>query len=207
MSAPPPRLTVEAEPFIPYADMSTLPDKLKAPLEAYEARMGFMPNALKLYGHRPEILALLVQLNNVVMRDPSGHLDQGLKRRIGAYCSRLNGCTYCTAHNCGTLKTAIDTDAEGWGFTDDDISELLNDDYVPDGAAEKACFDYAKAASTDSSNVPDGILHALAEHLTPPQVVELGCLVGFWKMYNTIHDSLHVPLEQNLLTESGWVDR
>jgi hypothetical protein len=50
MNAPPPRLTVEAEPFIPYADMTALPDKLKAPLEAYEARMGFLPNALKLYG-------------------------------------------------------------------------------------------------------------------------------------------------------------
>ena len=128
------------------------------------------PTQLKLYGHRPEILALLVQLNNVVMRDPSGHLDLGLKRRIGAYCSRLNGCTYCTAHNCGTLKTAVDTDAEGWGYSDDDISELLDDNYVPDEAAEKACFDYARAASADSSSVPSDILDALAEHLTPPQV-------------------------------------
>ncbi len=48
MSAPKPHLTVEVEPFIPNADMTALPDKLKAPLQAYEARMGFMPNALKL---------------------------------------------------------------------------------------------------------------------------------------------------------------
>jgi hypothetical protein len=48
MNAPQPRLTVEAEPFIPYADITALPDKLKAPLEAYEARMGFLPNALKI---------------------------------------------------------------------------------------------------------------------------------------------------------------
>lgn len=41
MSAPNRRLTVEAEPFIPYADMTALPDKLKASLQAYEARMGF----------------------------------------------------------------------------------------------------------------------------------------------------------------------
>lgn len=122
---------------------------------------------------------MLVQLNNVVMRDPSGHLNQGLKRRIGAYCSRLNGCTYCAAHNCGTLKTAVDTDAEGWGYYDDDISELLDDNYVPDEAAEKACFDYARAASADSSSVPSDILDALAEHLIPPQVVELCCLVDF----------------------------
>jgi len=48
MSAPKPRLTVEAEPLIPYADMTALSDKLKAPLQAYEARIGFMPNASKL---------------------------------------------------------------------------------------------------------------------------------------------------------------
>ncbi len=32
MTAPPPRLTVEAEPFIPYADMDSLPENLKTML-------------------------------------------------------------------------------------------------------------------------------------------------------------------------------
>lgn len=204
--SPPPALTVEAEPFIPYADMSAMPEPLKAPLETYEARMGFLPNALKLYAHRPELLALLVQLNNMVMRDQSGHLDPGLKRRLGALCSRLNGCTYCTAHNCGTLKTSVDADAEGWGFDDQDVRDLLEAEYQPDAEAERACFAYARAASEDSSNVPQEILDDLAKHLTPPQIVELACVVGFWKMYNTIHDSLHVPLEEQLLTESGYVN-
>ena len=42
--------------------------------------MGFMPNALKLYAHWPEILALLGQLNYTVMRDDSGHLDSTVWR-------------------------------------------------------------------------------------------------------------------------------
>ena len=54
--------------------------------------------------------------------------------------------------------------------------------------------------------MPREILDRLAAHLTPPQVVELACVVGFWKMFNTIHDSLHVPLEAGLLGESGYVD-
>ena len=33
----------EETPFIPYADRDALPDQLKTPLEAYEARMGFGP--------------------------------------------------------------------------------------------------------------------------------------------------------------------
>ena len=50
----------EETPFIPYANHDARPDQLKAPLEAYEARMGFMPNALKMYMHRPELLGVRV---------------------------------------------------------------------------------------------------------------------------------------------------
>jgi len=206
MSAPPPRLTVEAEPVIPYVAPEDIPENLRPALDAYEARMGFLPNAIKLYLHRPEILEFLMRLNDTVMRDASGHLDRGLKRRLGALCSRLNGCTYCTAHNCGTLKTAVDAEAEGWGLSDDDVRVLLDQRHEPATEADRACFDYARAASEDPSNVPREILDRLAAHLTPPQVVELACVVGFWKMYNTIHDSLHVPLETALLGESGYVD-
>jgi uncharacterized peroxidase-related enzyme len=204
MPSAPPEPLVEAEPFIPYVAPERYPAELRPMLAAYEARMGFLPNALKLYMHRPEILKLLIQLNNTVMRDASGQLDKGLKRRIGALCSRLNGCTYCTAHNCGTLKTAVGAEAEGWGFSDADVRRLYAPGYRGEGEFEHACFDYARAASEDSSNVPDEVLRRLAAHLTPPQVVELACVVGFWKMFNTIHDSLHVPLEAKLLGEAGY---
>ena len=46
---------------------------------------------------------------------------------------------------------------------------------------------------------------ALKKHLTPPQIVELACVVGFWKFYNTVHDSLHIPVEFQLLGDTGYV--
>lgn len=189
----------EAEPIVPYADIDTLPDALKAPLEAYEKRMGFLPNALKLYMHRPELLALLVQLNNTVMRDPSSHLDVGLKRRIAAVCSAVNKSAYCVAHNTNTLKTETEGEGEGWGFTDDDVRALLDPDFEPDDPVEKACFAFARASTEDPSDVPREAVEKIAELLTPPQVVELACVVGFWKFYNTVHESLYIPLEEELL--------
>jgi uncharacterized peroxidase-related enzyme len=204
MPNPPPKIAVEAEPLIPYVTPDRYPAELKPMLAAYEKRIGFMPNALKLYMHRPELLKLLIQLNNTVMRDASGHLDKGLKRRIGALCSKLNGCAYCTSHNCGTLQTAVGADAEGWGFDDADVRRLYEPGYRGDDAFEHACFDYARAASEDPSNVPPAVLENLKARLTPPQIVELACVVGFWKMFNTIHDSLRVPLEAQLLDQSGY---
>ena len=62
------------------------------------------------------------------------------------------------------------------------------------------------AASADPTAVPTEILDRLKQHLTPPQIVELACVVGFWKFYNTVHDSLHIPVESQLLQDTGYVD-
>lgn len=196
----------EETPFIPYADRDALPEQLKTPLDAYEARMGFMPNALKLYMHRPELLACLIQLNNTVMRDPSSTLDAGLKRRVAAICSYLNKSAYCVAHNTNTLMTDEDSDGEGWDFTDDDVMKLLDPAYAPDDPAERAAIDYARAASLDHSNVARSVLDSLADLMTPAQVVELGCVVGFWKMYNSIHEALHIPVEEALKGNIAFLD-
>ena len=56
-----------------------------------------------------------------------------------------------------------------------------------------------RAATLDPADMPPEILPRLAAALTPPQIVELACVVGFWKMYNTIHESLGVPIEAALL--------
>ena len=191
----------EAQPVIPYADRDGLTGELAAAVDAYERRMGFLPNALRLYMHRPELLECLIRLNNTVMRDPAGHLDRELKRRIAAFCSSLNRSAYCVAHNSNTLASAAGGESEGWGYTAEDIDALLDPGYEPEDPVESACFAYARAATLDPADVPREILNRLADTLTPPQVVELACLVGFWKMYNGIHESLGVPIEAALLDE------
>jgi alkylhydroperoxidase family enzyme len=206
MTAPSPRLRVEAEPFIPYVPEKEVVRRLSATVEPYMKRMGFLPNALKLYAYRPEIAETLFRLNSNIMRDPSSALDQFLKRKLSALASRTNGCTYCTAHCCSMLMRGKDAGPEGWELSEDEVQGLLSGNYRPKDELERVCIDYVVAASTDAANVPSEILQRLKQHLTPPQIIELACLVGFWKFYNTVHDSLHIPLEAHLLPHSGWVD-
>lgn len=191
----------EAEPPIPYADRTGLEGDLAAAVDAYEKRMGFLPNALRLYMHRPELLECLIRLNDTVMRDPSGHLDRELKRRIAAFCSSLNRSAYCVAHNSNTLASGGGGESEGWDYAADDIAALLDPDYRPDDPVESTCFAYARAATLDPADVPRDVLERLTRLLTPPQIVELACVVGFWKMYNGIHESLGVPIEAALLDD------
>jgi alkylhydroperoxidase family enzyme len=206
MDAPPPRLKLESEPFIPYVPSEEVVQQLGATVEPYMKRMGFLPNALKLYAHRPEIAETLFRLNSNIMRDPSSTLDQFLKRKLSAVASRTNGCTYCTAHCCSMLIKSSSLGPEGWGLSASEVHDLLSGDYQPKDELERACIDFVVAASAEASKVPDEILDRLKQHLTPPQIVELACVVGFWKFYNTVHDSLHIPLESSLLLDSGWVD-
>jgi uncharacterized peroxidase-related enzyme len=205
MNMPAPRFTKVAEPFIPYVPDAQVVERLRAVVEPYMKRMGFLPNALKLYAYRPEIAETLFRLNSNVMRDPSSTLDQLLKRKLAAVACKTNGCAYCTAHSCNMLMRDKGQ-AEGWGLKQDELLEILDDDYRPANPMERACFDYARAASSDPSNVPLAILDNLKKHLTPPQIIELACVVGFWKFYNTVHDSLHIPVEEHLLNDTRYVD-
>ena len=91
-------------------------------------------------------------------------------------------------------------------MTEEELQDIITGAYKPANEMERACFDYVRAASEDPTSVPDEILQRLKQHLTPPQIVELACVVGFWKFYNTVHDSLHIPVESSLLGDTGYVD-
>jgi uncharacterized peroxidase-related enzyme len=206
VAPPKPKVLVEGQPFIPYVKEEDFAPQLRPVLEPYKKRMGFLPNALKLYAHRPEIAETLWRLNSNIMRDPSSTLDQNLKRRLAAVACAINGCAYCTAHSCSMLKKAPAQGFEGWGMSEADLQAMIAGDLEPKDELERACFDYVRAASSDPTSVPDEILQRLKKQLSPAQIIELACVVGFWKFYNTVHDSLHIPVESQLLQDTGYVD-
>ena len=206
LAPPPPRIAIEAEPFIPYVPESQFDARLKPVVEPYKKRMGFLPNALKLYAHRPDIAEVLWSLNSKVMRDPSSTLDQLLKRKLAAVACATNGCAYCTAHSCAMLKKPRSADFEGWGISEEELQSIVAGTFQPKDEMERVCFDYVRAASEDPTSVPVELLQRMKQHLTPPQIVEVACVVGFWKFYNTVHDSLQIPVESQLLQDTGYVD-
>jgi uncharacterized peroxidase-related enzyme len=209
MSKPAPKLQKEEEPFIPYVELEDFDPILKERSEKYAQRMGFLPNCNKLYAHRPAIAAPLWDLNSAIMRDESSTLPQGLKRRIATRLGKLNNSTYCVSHHCGILQRTDDENRlkdEGWGVEDEDVRALLVDSDNGRDEFEKACFDFADAMTLDPTTISDEIYQRIERLLSPAQVVELAAVVGFWKLYNTIHSGLRVPLEEHLLEFSGWIN-
>ena len=204
MDAPAPTITVETEPFIPYVEEADYPDNLKPTLDPYMSRMGFIPNALKLHMHRPEIAETLWKLNSNIMREPSSTVDQKKKRKLSAVASTGNGCNYCTSHCCGMLKAQTGAEAEGWGMEEAQLQALIDGTGGWDNDAEKAAIDFVREATTDPANVPAEVHERLKAHFTPPQVVEMAMVASFWKFYNTLHDSLNIPIENHVLADTGY---
>ena len=192
-----------ADTFIPYVAEDDYPEELMPLLDPYQARMGFIPNALKLYMHRPEICEPLWSLNSKIMRDESSTLDASLKRKLAAVASQVNKSEYCVTHNTHMLREAKGGDAEGWSMGEAEIESLLEGSFEPENKMESVCLAFVTAASEDTNSVSEEILADLKAHLSPAQIIELACVVGFWKMYNTIHDALKVPIEEHLLSEEG----
>ncbi len=204
MDAPTPTITVETDPFIPYVEEKDYPAHLKALLEPYMARMGFIPNALKLHMHRPELAETLWKLNSNIMRDASSTVDQKLKRKLSVIASTGNGCNYCTSHCCGMLKSARGQDAEGWGIGEAELQALVDGTGGWADEAERAAIDFVRQATADPANVPAAAHTNLKAHFTPPQIVEIAMVASFWKFYNTLHDCLNIPIENHVLHDTGY---
>lgn len=188
--------------FLPYpdlgADLANVPVHVRPEVAYYQARMGFLPNTIKLYLHVPWAAELLIRLNNAVMRDERGALSEHFKYRLALVASRDNECTYCTAHHAATMKAR-------WAYADGDVSGVLRLDSPADDR-EAAAFTFVHEASLDPTAVRDETRDRLRELFTPQEVMEIVLVTGFWKMYNTMHSAMAAPLEDPVLGFAGWVD-
>lgn len=192
----------EAEAFIPYPpigdQLEHVPIHVRPDLYYYVSRMGFLPNTLKLYLHVPWAAEYLFRLNNAIMRDERNSLSEHFKYRLSFIASRDNVCRYCTAHTVLVLKNR-------WGYSEEELERILQlEDPVDD--REAVAREFVAAASWNPTGVPEELLERLAEQFSPQEVMEIVMLVGFWKMYNTMHSAMRAPLEDPVLPYGHWVD-
>ena len=192
----------QSEAFIPYPpigkNLEHVPIHVRPDVFYYQARMAFLPNAIKLYLHIPWIGEHLFRLNNAIMRDERNSLDEHLKYKMALVASQVNGCTYCTSHHACTLQRR-------WGYQDEQLASTL-DPNGPRDEREAVAMEFVRAASADATAVSDDLRARLAQHFTPPEVMEIVLLVGFWKMYNTMHNAMNLPIEDPVLGYTDWVN-
>ena len=191
----------DAEAFIPYPELGEnlehVPVHVRPELHYYVARMGFLPHTLRLYLHAPWAAEYLFRLNNAVMRDERNALSEHFKYRLSFIASRTNECTYCTAHTAKILESR-------WEYDEANLETLLRLEEPADDR-EAVAFEFVHQASLDPGGVSDELRQRLAAHFTPQEVMEIVLVVGFWKMYNTMHTAMDAPLEEPVLEYREYV--
>lgn len=192
----------KAEAFIPYPPtgehLEHVPIQVRPDVHYYISRMGFLPNTIKLYLHVPWAAHHLFRLNNAIMRDEHNSLSEHFKYRLSIIASRDNECTYCTAHHVAILK-------HRWSYEEEQVERLLQLEDATD-EREAVAVEFVHQASLDPKGVSDELRTRLAQHFSPQEVMEIAYVVGFWKMYNTIHSALDAPLEDPVAGFADWVN-
>ena len=193
-------------PTIPFVDVATLDPEARTFHDRMAAQIGFVPNSIKTYLHRPDIAMAIMGLTASVYAPSEGGLPPRIKARLGAICSVTNGCAYCTSHQCNSLQNPSAFGGSATGLTDQEVAALVSGQDHGCDAVEQACFAYARAASLDPNSVSNQLLAEMNAVLTPAQIVELAAVVGTWKLLNCIHDSLHLPIEDAMLPYRHFID-
>ena len=186
----------DSEAFIPYPPIGErlehVPINVRPEVHYYISRMAFLPNTIKLYLHNPWSAEHLHPAQQRGDAQRAGLAQRGvqvpprLHREPRQRVHLLHGAPRGDAAS-GASSTPRAT-----------CSSVLSLDHPAD-EREAAAFEYVHQTSLDPTGVTDEIRSRLAEHFTPEEVVEITLVVGFWKMYNTMHTAMGVPLEDPVL--------
>jgi alkylhydroperoxidase family enzyme len=157
-------------PNISYVDPATIDDpELEAIME--RARTGGTPRpesqAIRL--HNPAVMKAFNHAWDVFFRQ--GVAPHAIKELCRLYISKSVDCEYC-----GGQRSVV---AQEEGATELQVDEILDFDrserFDP---AQRAALEWAQAIAWDPARAADGLWLRLHEHVTEPQLVELGHFIA-----------------------------
>ena len=152
--------------------------------DAFMRERGNVPNLFRAASLRPPIvLTLFAHLRAVT---GPGDVPVLLKELLTVRVSQLNACEYCLASH-----TAL---SRRYGATDQQIASLGAGQFDGFEPGWRAALSYADAMTPTSGDVTDDIYAELARWWTPPQIVEITAVIGFFNYFNRFAEALRIPV-------------
>lgn len=170
---------------IGYLEKENAPDNVKAVYEQLENTFGMVPNVLKAMANSTELFMGFMPLLGATL-GPS-KVDNATKELAILTTTKLNGCSYCTAHHTGAGKRAGLTD-EKIAATPDETSDALDD-------REKAVVKYSKELAQNVAASQE-TLDELRNYFDEGQIAELNIVNGTFHILTRFADTFKVELER-----------
>ncbi len=171
-------------PRIPLPPLEGAPDDVHRLFDAFMRERGNVPNLFRAAALRPPIvLTLFAHLRAVT---GPGEVSVLLKELLTVRVSQLNDCSYCLASH-----TAL---AHKHGATDEQLGALERGEFDGFEAGWRAALAYADAMTPTRGDVTDTIYAELARWWTPPQIIEITSVIGFFNYFNRFAEALRIPI-------------
>ncbi len=151
-----------------------------------------VPDSMRAYAHRPEVMKVFVQLELELMT--KGLVPTPVKVRVAYITGRLNGGVYTSSHTGGRLM-------RDFGISREALSRMLNEDPPTDDEALNALVRYTRLAAVNKST--DKAMEDLLKFYSPAQVVELTCVIGLYSWTSRVHDALGLQVEDRFEVLGG----
>ncbi len=169
---------------IPYVEKENASPEIGALYDQIQGKLGLVPNVVKAMANSPVMLQGFMPFLGAAL-GPSA-VDASLKELAIITTSKLNGCSYCTAHHVVAGKRA-GLSLEKINAAPDFNSPLFDD-------REKAVVRFAKEVTKDVS-ASDESIGQLRSYFDDSQIAELTMVIGVFNVLTRFADTFKVDLE------------
>jgi len=170
---------------IPYVEREDAPENIQGMYDALQKKFGVVPNVIKAMANSPELLSGFMPFLGAAL-GPS-KVSGDIKELAILTTSKLNGCSYCTAHHTAAGKRAGLTD-EKIAAADDPDSDALDD-------KEKAVVRYSAELAKNVA-ASDEALNELRKHFDDAEIAEITMVAGVFHVLTRFADTFKVDLER-----------
>ena len=165
---------------------SELPPDLAAIYERFASSYGPFRNQAAVFAHVPaalrHLMAMLMELREAKTL-PKRYLELAI-----VAVSKLNECHYCVAHHAPFLAVE--------GVSEAGAARVLDyQDHPEFDDVDRLVVEYAIAAWTRPSRIPEALFERLRRHFSEAQIVELTLRITLCGFFNRFNDALQIEEE------------
>ena len=169
---------------ISYVEKEDASEEVKKIYEQLEKNIGLVPNIVKAMANSPIMFKGFMPFLSAVLG--TSEVDAPLKELAIITTSKINGCSYCTAHHKAAGKRA--------GLTNEKIDPLPDPNSPALDDKEKAVVRFASEVTKNVSASEESI-NELRKFLNDSQIVELNMVIGAFNLLTRFADTFKVDLE------------
>lgn len=163
----------------PVPELASLPDDIRARIEAVSQKAGFIPNIFLALAHRPDEFRAFFAYHDALMERP-GNLSSAEREMIVVATSAANQCQYCVVAHGAIVRIRTKNPI----LADQLATNYRKADITP---RQRAMLDFALKVSARAEEVDEADYAALHAHgFTDDDIWDIGAITAFFGLSNRL---------------------